>query len=217
MLRVFTGHDSRESIGWHVFVQSLLTTSSNYVLMPPLSGQQRDGTNAFTYARFLVPEICKWEGWALFVDGADMLLRSDISEILDYRDSRFALQVVKHNYKTKAPRKYVGTDMEADNMDYPRKNWSSVILWNCEHIEHYNHRDDLKECGGKYLHRFQWLTDDLIGELPIEWNWLDEYGENPEAKLLHYTTGIPGFSHYAQAPHAREWKECAREVNRGMA
>jgi hypothetical protein len=53
--------------------------------------------------------------------------------------------------------------------------------------------------------------------LPREWNWLDEYGENDDAKLVHYTNGIPGFRHYAEAPHAKEWHEYAKAVNRGMA
>lgn len=216
-MRIFTGFDPRESIGWHVFLASLRKHSRGYEIMPPLSGDQRDGTNSFTYQRFLVPELCDWDGWALFVDGCDMMLRANIAEIEQYKDSRYAIQVVQHDYKPKHARKYIGTEMEADNAFYPRKNWSSVILWNCGHPDHYNYRHELANADGAFLHRFQWLRDEVIGALPLFWNWLDEYGESDAAKLVHYTNGIPGFRHYAQAPHAREWKEMAREVVRGMA
>lgn len=217
VLKIFTGHDARESIGWHVFVESLISTSTRYALMPPLSGLQRDGTNAFTYERFSVPERSGWSGWVLYVDGSDMLLRADVSELEEFIDDRYAVRVVKHDYQTQHPKKYVGTEMEAANGDYPRKNWSSVILWNAGHIAHYQAREALRGSNGSFLHRFGWLRDELIGDLPLEWNWLDEYGENECAKLIHYTTGIPGFAHYASAPHAVEWKDYARRVNRGMA
>lgn len=216
MLRIFTGFDPREAIGWHVFMASLRATSTNYMVMPPLTGDQRDGTNRFTYQRFLIPQLCGYNGWALWLDGADMMLREDISDLDWRRESSRAVLVAKHDYKTAHPRKYVGTDLEADNHDYPRKNWSSLILWNCSHPSHYMHRQKLAEADGSYLHRFSWLDDSEIGDLPLTWNWLDEYGENPDAKLVHFTTGIPGFTHYATAPHASEWKQYAREVTRGL-
>lgn len=156
-------------------------------------------------------------GFAIFVDAADMLLRADLSELWALRNSKFAIQVVKHDYKTKHQVKYKGTELEAQNSDYPRKNWSSVMIWNCGHLAHYKAKDKLKSKDGSYLHRFGWLKDSEIGDLPLEWNWLvDEYGENPKAKLLHWTAGIPGFSCYSDSPHADEWKSEMLDVNRGM-
>lgn len=215
IIRLYTGYDTREADGWHAFVQSLVETSSDYRLMPPLSGKQADGTNSFTYARFAVPELCNWGGKALFVDASDMVLKADIAELVNLFDDSVAVQVVRHSYKTKHPRKYVGTDMEADNLDYERKNWSSVILWNCGHVAHYNARNEIRSAirrgDGKFLHRFSWLKDNQIGDLPIEWNWLcDEYGENENAKLLHWTAGMPGFKHYASAPMSNEWHRVAK-------
>ncbi len=219
MPRVFTGFDQRESAGWHAFAQSVIEHSENPVEMIPLaSGLQRDGSNTFTYARFAVPELCNYGGWALFVDGADMICMADIHELWDLRDSHYAVQVVKHQYKTKHPRKYLGTEMEADNADYPRKNWSSVILWNCGHIAHFYAREKLLSEGGAYLHRFGWLDDDLIGELPIEWNWLaDEYGANTKAKLIHFTAGIPSIYAHRHAPHAAAWHLYSARSNEGPA
>lgn len=215
MVRLFTGYDAREADGWHAFIQSLIDTSTNYRLMPPLSGEQKDGSNAFTYQRFTVPELCNWSGPAIFVDAADMLLRADISELADMFDKSKAVQVVKHDYRTRHARKYVGTEMEADNPDYDRKNWSSVILWNAGHLAHFKARKQIRAAiergDGKFLHRFGWLEDKLIGDLPVDWNWLcDEFGERETAKLLHWTAGYPGFKHYANAPMSAHWHDSAR-------
>ena len=112
--------------------------------------------------------------------------------------------VVKHDYKTKTAKKYLGSK----NEDYPRKNWSSVILWNCEHPENRIVTTDfVSNATGAQVHRFTWLEDNLIGELPIEWNWLpDEFGPNKNAKLLHYTLGTPCFPDFAITPMADEWQ-----------
>ena len=113
------------------------------------------------------------------------------------------VMVVKHDYKTRMAEKYLGSK----NEDYPRKNWSSVILWNCN--SHPNRRltsEFVQKATGAELHRFSWLLDERIGELPPEWNWLpDEYGPNPDAKLLHYTLGTPCFHEFADTPQGNEW------------
>jgi hypothetical protein len=201
-MKIFTGWDQREAIGWHVFAQSVIETTpgAEIVPLPPL---QRDGSNAFTYSRFLVPILCRYQGWALFVDGVDMLARTDLNAIMAHANPRFAALVVKHDYRTRHPRKYLGTAMECANEDYPRKNWSSVILWNCGHDA--NRHVNLERPSPLH-HRFPWIADRELGALPAHWNWLaDEYGENPEAAIAHWTAGHPGFAHYANAPMAGEW------------
>jgi hypothetical protein len=130
-------------------------------------------------------------------------------------DMYSAVQVVKHDYQTKHPRKYVGTSMEADNNDYPRKNWSSVMLLNCSNFAW---RDltpkSVATMSGSDLHQFAFIPNDRIGVLPKEWNWLaDEMGENHEAKLLHWTAGIPAWKHYEQVPHADDWRAAYSNVN----
>jgi hypothetical protein len=119
------------------------------------------------------------------------------------RDSSKAVMVVKHDYKTKMKTKYLGSK----NEDYPRKNWSSVILWNCEHkANQVLDPEYVQNSTGAHLHRFSWLPDHLIGELPKEWNWLpDEFGENENAKLLHWTLGTPCFFDFSDASMANEW------------
>jgi hypothetical protein len=184
MIRLFTGWDAREAAGWHVFTDSIYAHASEPVAICRLPERQGDGSNRFTFSRFMVPELCNHEGWAIYVDGCDMLCRGDIAELWALRDERYAVQVVQHEYTTKFPRKYLGTPMESPNIDYPRKNWSSVILWNCGHWEN--------RMPWGNLHRFEWLKDDCIGSLPKEWNWLaDEYGYSERAHLLHFTAGMP--------------------------
>ena len=132
-----------------------------------------------------------------------MLLRGDIAELWALRDQEKAVLCVHHDYRTRASEKYLG----ARNQDYPRKNWSSVVLWNCGHPANRRLAPDFVErATGAELHRFTWLDDAEIGELPKAWNWLpDEFGPNPDARLLHWTLGTPCFHEYATAPMAEEW------------
>lgn len=208
-MKIFTGYDDRESIGWHVFAQSVIDTTPGAELRV-LPAAQGDGSNVFTYSRFLVPQICEFKGWALSVDGVDMLAYRNLNGLVRYANSKYAVLVVKHHYQTRNPRKYVGTEMECANEDYPCKNWSSVILWNCAHPAHrllseINRTDPM-------LHRFVWLSENEIGGMPLACNWLaDEYGEIDDAYILHWTAGIPGFAAHADAPMAEHWHRQARK------
>jgi hypothetical protein len=218
VINIFIGYDPREAIVHHVCSSSIIRNTSVPVSIVPLtlrslSGYTEahfDGSNQFIYSRFLVPYLQEYQGWAIFLDG-DMLIRSDIAELWSMRDERKAVMCVQHNYTTKAQKKYLG----AINQDYPRKNWSSVVMWNCSHpanrivTPHF-----IENSSGAQLHRFTWLSDDLIGELPMVWNWLpDEFGGNSEAKLLHWTLGAPCFHEYATAPMADEWHREALLAN----
>ena len=210
MINIFIGYDHREAIAYHVCANSIIRHSSKPVSLTPLALQNMqdyeekhtDGSNQFIYSRFLVPHLMEYKGWAIFMDGA-MLLRDDIEKLWSLRDETKAVQVVKHDYKTKMTEKYLG----AKNEDYPRKNWSSVILWNCGHPANAVVTPEfIQTATGAQVHRFTWLDDNLIGELPIEWNWLpDEFGVNQEAKLLHYTLGTPSFHDFATTPMGDEW------------
>ncbi len=125
------------------------------------------------------------------------------------------MQVVKHDYRTSARRKYVGSPIEADNVEYPRKNWTSVMLMNCGHpamrvlTPGYVSRNT-----SQHLHRFEWLNPALIGELPVQWNHLvGEVPRNDDAALVHYTLGVPGFTNYVDCEHSREWHALLLRAN----
>ena len=225
-VKLYVGYDPRESVGLHVFLQSVLDQSSLPVeivaLTPrvcePLIGAS-GGTNSFTKARFLVPYLCGYKGHAIFADGSDMLMRGDIAELWHLKSHWRALQRVAHDYTTKHPRKYLGTPLEAPNEDYPRKNQSSVMVWNCAH---YANRiltpEFVRARTGAELHRFAWLTEDRwLGELSGAWNHLvGECEPNSAAKLAHYTLGIPGFTHYEHAEFAGEWRSALGKTTAGL-
>jgi len=210
MLNMFIGFDPREAVAYHVCSNSALRHASKPLAITPLAlhnlsaynETHQDGSNQFIYSRFLIPELMTYQGWALFIDG-DMILREDVSELWDLRDESKAVMCVKHDYQTRAATKYLG----ARNDNYPRKNWSSVVLWNCAHPSNRALTSQfIQKATGAQLHRFTWLKDEEIGALPIEWNWLpDEFGANHNAKLLHWTLGTPCFEDYANAPMAEEW------------
>ena len=214
MLNLYVGFDPREAAVYHVFCQSVIEHASGPVSFIPLHSPmlnnfdgQQDGTNAFIYSRYLVPYLQDYDGWALFCDG-DMVVTEDIYDLWDLRDETKAVQVAKHDYKTTNHRKYIGTPIENDNVDYPRKNWSSVMLINCGHRSNQILTPEfVSTMGPVTLHRFQWLNDSEIGELPMDWNWLvGEYADD-KAKLYHHTLGSPGFDHYKDCHSSRDWNK----------
>ena len=210
-LRIFIGYDPREAVAYHVCANSLIRHASKPLAIVPLAlnllskeydERHTDGSNQFIYSRFLVPYLCNFNGPALFLDG-DMVVTTDIVELFALNEFDKDVMVVKHDYQTKHPTKYFGQP----NQDYPRKNWSSVILFNCGN---YPNRTLLpgyvEKQTGEHLHRFQWLSDLRIGSLPLEWNWLvGEYDLNNDAKIYHYTLGIPACDGYADCDNAQLW------------
>lgn len=220
-VKIYIGFDQREAVVYHTFVQSLIENASIPLDITPLAvrnlkgyeEKHEDKSNDFVYSRFLTPFLNDFKGWAIFADG-DMICQADIKELLDLRDDSKALQVVKHDYKTKAYQKYLGNI----NQDYPRKNWSSVILWNCAHPKHKILTPDfIANQPGKYLHRFSWLEDSEIGELPKEWNWLaTEYPNNEQANIIHYTLGTPCFKDYRNTEMSDIWLKKHDRLNDGM-
>jgi len=221
MIRLTVGFDQREAVAYHTFVQSIVDSTSQPVSVTPLvlsalPGYQethKDGSNTFIYSRFLTPWLMNFNGWAIFADG-DMICRADLAELWSLRDDRYAVMVVKHDYQTKATKKYLGNK----NENYPRKNWSSLVLWNCSHKKNKVLLPEfVMRQSGAFLHRFTWLDDSEIGELPREWNWLAiEYPENSRAKLIHYTLGTPCFLDFEQTEMAEFWKESARRSQEGL-
>lgn len=209
ILKIFVGYDKKESVAYHNFCESVIEKSTIPVEFVPLAlntlssytEQHKDGSNEFIYSRFLVPYLCNFEGYALYVD-SDILCRIDIAEILnEIKNMKEAVKVVQHKYKTKYPIKYLGNK----NDDYPKKNWSSVMLFNCNHDDcilltpEYIQKHD-----GKHLHRFAWTKN--VGRLPKVWNWLAlEYKYNKKAKLVHFTIGTPCFKDYYNTDYSVDW------------
>jgi lipopolysaccharide biosynthesis glycosyltransferase len=220
-INIVVGFDQREAVAYHAFTQSVIEKSSIPISFMPLAintlyeykETHNDRSNDFVYSRFLTPFLNDFRGWAIFADG-DMICQADIKELWDLRDDTKAVLVVKHNYQTKSFKKYLGNI----NENYPKKNWSSLILWNCGHPKHKILTPQfISNQSGQYLHRFSWLNEDEIGELPKEWNWLAiEYPENPNAKLIHYTLGTPCFNEYKDTSMADHWHRIFKKTIQGF-
>lgn len=210
MINLFCGYDKREAIGFHVFLHSVITRATKPIAIINLSAMGLpEGSNAFTQSRFLVPQLMEFNGHAIFVDASDMLMLGDVAELDAMFDPAFAIQVVKHApYKTRHKTKYRGTAMECPNLNYPRKNWMSCAIFHCEHP----FWREFKIEGFRML-ELDFLPDELIGELPAQWNRLVDEGQpGDDAKLIHFTAGIPAFDLYRDAPFADRWHAARKDM-----
>jgi len=216
-MKVFVGYDTREDIAYQVCKHSIETKSKLADVRPLKQQELRDAgwytrpidklaSTEFTFTRFLIPELTNFKGWALFMD-CDMILTTDIKELFDQADPKYAVMCVQHDYTPKE-----GTKMDGQKQTiYPRKNWSSVMLFNCGHPSNAALTQDLvndPEINGAYLHRFSWLKDEEIGELDHTWNYLvGVYDDIETPKLIHYTEGGPWFENYRNGEFSRLWKD----------
>lgn len=210
MLNIFCGYDARESVGYHVFCQSVLSKSSIPVAFIPLqSNGLKQGTNSFTVSRFSVPYLMGYKGRAVFADAADMIMLCDAKELQDALNNlKGAVGVVTHSYKTQNPIKYIGTELESKNLDYDRKNWASLMLIDCEHPAWQKVTPEyLQSVSMLSLLQFSFMNDSDIEPIDDSFNrMVDEGKPLQNAKIVHWTAGIPGFEHYKNAVGADYWR-----------
>ena len=233
VLPVYIGFDRREPEAAEVCKKSLLARSTIpldikmlgeveprragiYDRPFRLEGSQRidsrDGkpfSTDFSFTRFLVPVYQLYQGWALFVD-CDFLFRWDVKDILDLADDSKALMCVKHDYRPAETIKMDGQKQEL----YSRKNWSSLVLWNCAHPANKKITPRAVNFSmGQRLHNFYWLKDEHIGNIPEYWNWLEGWSQaNMEPRAVHMTRGVPTMKGYENIPFADEWRSYLMEV-----
>lgn len=224
-MRVYIGHDPREERSFRVaaataasFGNQVIPLREDWLRMTGLITRPvyaREGSTwdlnsdapqstRFATARFWVP-ILAHSGWCLFADGDVVFLR-DPAELMDLIDKRYAVMVVKHQME--------GSGLKMDGQpqtNYRRKNWSSVALWNVNHPS--NRRLNtvtLNNWPGRDLHAFAWLSDDEIGELPAEWNWLVGMQPKPgRPAIAHFTLGTPEL--VPNAEYAEIWHQAAKD------
>lgn len=181
----------------------------------------------FSMTRFLVPYLAGYKGDAIFMD-CDMLCLGDIYELVDHvqkdrwerakirvrasaagervdreKSGAASVWVCQHEYQPTASVKFLGQV----NVPYPRKNWSSLMYFDCARCTVLTPAR-VNILSGLELHRFSWLDDGHVGSLPLEWNWLvGEYAPSPAVKNIHYTLGGPYFEDYRTCDYAAEWME----------
>jgi hypothetical protein len=192
-LRIFIGYDHRQPVSYNVLQQSIFTRSSKPVAITPICIHQvpykRVGLTPFTFSRFLTPWLCNFEGWALFLD-IDMLLLDDISKLFDLADDKYTVMVSKSE---------------------KRFEWASVMLFNCKR----NTILTPEYCEtAEGLHGISWCKEEEVGDLPKEWNHLVGYDDmRTDAKLVHYTQGVPCFKETIDSEYSQEWHNEHQFVN----
>jgi len=213
VIRVFIGYDPREAVTYSVLAHSINARASRPVTIIPLALSQLDGlmwrernplqSTDFSFSRFLAPYLAGFEGWALFMD-CDMLVLDDIANLWKLRDDRYAVMCVHHDHDPGEDVKFLG----APQTKYEKKNWSSVMLFNCAKCTALT-PEYVNTASGLELHRFQWLeSEDLIGEIPHRWNHLVDYDPPlpvEQVSNLHYTIGGPYFEEYRDCGYADPW------------
>lgn len=217
-IRIFIGFDRREAVAFSVLAHSIHARASEPISITPLVLSQLRGvftrarhplqSTDFAFSRFLTPYLSGYEGWSLFMD-CDMLMRADVARLWKLRDERYSVQVVQHDHRPREDVKFLGQAQTP----YPKKNWSSVILFNnarCTALT----PEYVNIASGLELHQFKWLPDEsLIGKLPRRWNHLVGYhAYDPDAALVHYTLGGPYFEEYDDCDYANEWRAELQEM-----
>ncbi len=222
MIKIFIGFDNQVVSPYNVAQHSINMRSSKPVSFTPINlkhlkgiySRQRNETQSteFSMSRFLVPYLSNYEGWAIFMDN-DILALDDIAKLWEMRDDKYAVMCVKHEHIVQEGEKFLGQNQ----LPYAKKNWSSVMLINCAKCKVLT-PEYVNAASGLDLHRFNWLeSDDLIGELPLAWNYLvDYYPTVPlnEVSILHYTEGGPYFKDYQDCSYAKEWLDERDDMNR---
>jgi hypothetical protein len=214
--RIFIGWDKREAEAYEVARSSLERHTTIPLEIWPIKlddlrnrglywrGDDPLASTEFTYSRFLTPFLANYRGWALFCD-CDFLWLADVAELLDYTRSNKAVYCVQHDYRPVETTKMDGQAQSA----YPRKNWSSLMLFNCEHPSVRQLTPEVvNRENGAYLHRLQWVADEDIGALPEQWNWLEGWSERPASgtpKAVHFTRGGPWFEQWQKVDYADLW------------
>lgn len=212
---IFIGYDSNEDEAYKVCRFSLEYFSGKTIKITPLkkcelikrgiynNAELGVCSTEFAFTRFLVPYLSNYSGISIFID-CDFIFLNNINSVLNFLTDK-ALYVVKHNYTPKA-----GTKMEGKPQTiFPRKNWSSFMLFDCSHESLKILTPDLvNKSSGEFLHRFMWLPDNLIGDLPAKYNFLVGYYDKNIAPIgVHFTDGGPWLQSYKNVEFSDKYFE----------
>jgi len=214
--KIFVGYDSREDIAWQVCRHSLLRHARNELTVIPLRQtvlrelglytrpHDVGSSTEFSLTRFLTPYLAAQRGWVVFSD-SDFLYTSDVRDVFESLDPTKALYCVHHDY---TPAHRVKMDGKQQST-YPRKNWSSFMVFNCDHPDVQAFTPDVvNSASPAFLHRFEWIKSDAdIGALDLDWNFLEgEYPKpNDTPRVIHYTNGGPWFDEWQGCDFANLW------------
>lgn len=214
--KVFVGYDSREDIAWQVCRHSLKRHAHDDVAVIPLRQNalrelglyarpaDAGASTEFSLTRFLTPYLAAQRGWVIFCD-CDFLFTGDVLDVIKMLDPSKAVYCVQHDYTPRHALKMDGKQQTA----YPRKNWSSFMVFNCDHPDVRALTPDVvNSASPAYLHRFEWVQHpEAIGALSLEWNFLAGEYNKPDRvpRVIHYTNGGPWFEEWRGCEYADLW------------
>lgn len=221
-LNVFIGWDSREVDGYEVCAWSLQRRSAERLKIIPLKRSELqasglydrtdpDASTEFSLTRFLVPHLSGYRGVSVYCD-CDFLWLSDVTDLLKVLPQSCSVSCVQHNY---VPTESVKMDGQRQTA-YPRKNWSSLMVFNNSH-EHCRRLtpDFVNKETASALHQFGWTDNSLLGSLPPVWNWLSGWAGNDlreTPRAVHFTLGGPWISGWAPARGDEMWLQAQRQM-----
>jgi lipopolysaccharide biosynthesis glycosyltransferase len=189
---VFVGYEPRQPLAYNVLQHSIQRHSKQTVAVIPLRLDhmpiKRRGLTEFTYSRFLVPYLSGYTHQSVFMD-ADIVVKADIAGLFDCIDLTCSVQVQKNQAQFE---------------------WASVMLFNnykCQTLTPQYVADE-----SNVLFDLAWAQK--VGELPAEWNHCVGYAEPKEAKLYHYTQGLPCWYESRGLPEDAHWIEEHKEMLR---
>lgn len=191
-MRVFVGFDPRQPVAAQVLIHSIYARASKPVSITPLVLSQlpitRRGLTDFTYSRFLVPYLCDFKDYAVFMD-SDVLCLGDVQEMVAtglmeqiVSGEPASVWVVPHGMAFERP---------------------SVMVFNNEECKALT--PEFVQDSKNPLFPLEWAK--RVGHLPKEWNHLVGYDPpNPDAKVIHFTQGIPCWPETEASEFCKEWR-----------
>ena len=209
-MKIFIGYDPQFEKNIQVQINSILKNTNEKIEFHLLiyndlrkilyreKSPYQSTESAFT--RWLVPYLSDYKGWSLYMD-SDMYCRENIKHLFDCKDEQYSLMVVKNKILHEQSKKF----NDKNQINYDRKNWSSLILFNNSKCRTLN-LDYVNTETGLNLHQFKWLPNDQIGELDEDWNHLVGVNDrNTNAKIVHWTLGGPWFEGNEEIEFSKEW------------
>ena len=96
---------------------------------------------------------------------------------------------------------------------YPRKNWSSLMLFNCSHNSTKNlNPETVSKESPQWLHRMKWCNDHEIGEIDKSYNYLiGYYNDRNKVNAYHFTDGGPWYLEYENVENGDKWLDYLTE------
>ena len=234
---IYIGYDPNEGndLAWKVCKRSILQHTKyhdkiNIIKLDKIELEEKGlykrkdtgihkGSNNFTYTKFFIPYLNDYNGYSLFCD-SDFIWETDIYELInnfeidnENNNNKFSIGCVKHKCytnektlnKTKMDGKYQSW--------YPRKNWTSLIIFNCSHYKCKKLTlDTLNDANPSWLQRLYWINeikknendeeefdDILIKSISYKNNFLyGYYSDLNNINAIHLTEGGPWFLYWYQ-------------------